>query len=273
MIEIAVRRSRFCVERIPILLHLLVFVFAVSNGISSETARELRSVKKLYVGSLGTEKEAAAIRQRMVDRLRASGKLRIVENLTEADGAITGTCRIWITGHISPSVRAFKSNRSPVYSGFLSTELIGKSGMPLCSYLVTPSKVPFKGIINDLADRLAGKLLKALEEEAPAEPAIRLTEGDASVSVRGAGATFPWPLYQKWFETYEQQVPHFHVRYDPIGSESGIRLLTQGAVEFAGSDMPLSDRIGRGRGANLFTSQRLWARSSPSTTWTIPVDT
>jgi len=48
-------------------------------------------------------------------------------------------------------------------------------------------------------------------------------------------------VYQKWFEAYEKQNAGVHVTYEAIGSEAGIRLLGEGSLDFAASDMPLSD--------------------------------
>ena len=57
----------------------------------------------------------------------------------------------------------------------------------------------------------------------------------------GAGATFPQPIYTRWFEAYSQSHPGSRIRYDGGGSENGIRRLREGSVDFAASDMPLDD--------------------------------
>jgi phosphate transport system substrate-binding protein len=57
----------------------------------------------------------------------------------------------------------------------------------------------------------------------------------------GAGATFPQPIYNRWFQAYEESHPGSRVRYEGGGSESGIRKLREGSVDFAASDMPLDD--------------------------------
>jgi phosphate transport system substrate-binding protein len=110
------------------------------------------------------------------------------------------------------------------------------------SYLVTPGKFAFKPITNDLADQLVKKMLEVLGPEAQAGPTLSLKVGVESVTVHGAGATFPWPLYKRWFESFGQRAPGVQIRYDPVGSESGIRQLTEHRTDFAASDMPLSDQ-------------------------------
>lgn len=56
--------------------------------------------------------------------------------------------------------------------------------------------------------------------------------------VKGAGATFPYPIYAKWFETYRRQAPTIQFHYDAVGSEAGIRKLLENSVDFGASDSP-----------------------------------
>jgi phosphate transport system substrate-binding protein len=60
------------------------------------------------------------------------------------------------------------------------------------------------------------------------------------VSLTGAGATFPYPLYSKWFSDYAQKTG-VKINYQSIGSGGGIRQLTEGTVDFGASDAPMSD--------------------------------
>ncbi|MBW8756078.1 MAG: phosphate ABC transporter substrate-binding protein PstS [Burkholderiales bacterium] len=61
----------------------------------------------------------------------------------------------------------------------------------------------------------------------------------AAEPLRGAGATFPAPVYEAWAAAYERATGT-PVRYDPIGSGLGIELATRGQVDFGATDMPLS---------------------------------
>jgi phosphate transport system substrate-binding protein len=64
--------------------------------------------------------------------------------------------------------------------------------------------------------------------------------------ITGAGATFPAPIYQKWFGEYHNQHPDIQVNYQSIGSGAGIQQLTSGTVDFGASDMPMTDeQIGK----------------------------
>jgi phosphate transport system substrate-binding protein len=60
-------------------------------------------------------------------------------------------------------------------------------------------------------------------------------------NINGAGATFPNPIYSKWFNEYSQQHPSVKINYQSIGSGGGIRQVTEGTVDFGASDGPMSD--------------------------------
>ena len=60
-------------------------------------------------------------------------------------------------------------------------------------------------------------------------------------TINGAGATFPAPIYQKWFQDYHKAHPDVQINYQSIGSGGGIRQLTEGTVDFGASDMPMTD--------------------------------
>ena len=63
----------------------------------------------------------------------------------------------------------------------------------------------------------------------------------AADTINGAGATFPAPIYQKWFQDYRKAHPDVQINYQSIGSGGGIRQLTEGTVDFGASDMPMTD--------------------------------
>jgi phosphate transport system substrate-binding protein len=71
--------------------------------------------------------------------------------------------------------------------------------------------------------------------------AILLTVAEAKVLITGAGATFPYPIYGKWFEEFGKKDAEFEINYQSIGSGGGIRQLTAGTVDFGASDVPMTD--------------------------------
>jgi len=60
-------------------------------------------------------------------------------------------------------------------------------------------------------------------------------------AINGAGATFPYPIYGKWFEEFRQKNPSVEINYQSKGSGAGIAQLTEGTVDFGASDMPMKD--------------------------------
>jgi phosphate transport system substrate-binding protein len=63
----------------------------------------------------------------------------------------------------------------------------------------------------------------------------------ANVKLQGAGATFPDPLYQVWFQTYSDASPNVQFDYQAIGSGGGIKAITEGTVDFGASDAAMKD--------------------------------
>ena len=61
-------------------------------------------------------------------------------------------------------------------------------------------------------------------------------------TLSGAGATFPYPIYSKWFSEYHKVHSEVQINYQSIGSGGGIRQVTAGTVDFGASDMPMTDK-------------------------------
>jgi phosphate transport system substrate-binding protein len=72
-------------------------------------------------------------------------------------------------------------------------------------------------------------------------PALFATTAMGAETINAAGATFPAPIYQKWFGEYKTAHPEVQINYQPIGSGGGIRRLTEGTVDFGASDAPMTD--------------------------------
>ncbi len=63
-----------------------------------------------------------------------------------------------------------------------------------------------------------------------------------SIELTGAGATFPNPIYSRWFSEYSAAHPGVHINYQSVGSGAGIRQVSQGIVDFGASDGPMTDQ-------------------------------
>ncbi|HEY4086662.1 MAG TPA: phosphate ABC transporter substrate-binding protein PstS [Bryobacteraceae bacterium] len=72
-------------------------------------------------------------------------------------------------------------------------------------------------------------------------PLIGAMTANAASTINASGASFPAPIYQKWFEEYKAKTG-IQVNYQGIGSGAGIKALTEGTVDFAASDAPMTDQ-------------------------------
>jgi phosphate transport system substrate-binding protein len=68
-----------------------------------------------------------------------------------------------------------------------------------------------------------------------------LVLADNPLLINGAGATFPNPIYSKWFDVYQQKNGGVHFNYQSVGSGAGIRQVTEGTVDFGATDGPMTD--------------------------------
>ena len=71
--------------------------------------------------------------------------------------------------------------------------------------------------------------------------ALLATWAAAATQIDGAGATFPYPIYSKWFSEYNKLHPDVQINYQSIGSGGGIRQLTNQTVFFGASDGPMTN--------------------------------
>jgi phosphate transport system substrate-binding protein len=88
----------------------------------------------------------------------------------------------------------------------------------------------------------------------PAAPAIAIAGPvpDEAKSLNGAGATFPAPLYQKWFDEYVK-VTQVQVNYQAIGSGGGVKGIQDQTIDFGASDAPMTDdQLRAGKGGDVF---------------------
>jgi phosphate transport system substrate-binding protein len=80
--------------------------------------------------------------------------------------------------------------------------------------------------------RIAGMLLVAL---------LVASSVPAELLINGAGATFPYPIYSKWFDEYHKKDGSVQINYQSVGSGAGIKQVTEGTVDFGASDGPMND--------------------------------
>jgi len=71
--------------------------------------------------------------------------------------------------------------------------------------------------------------------------ALAAAAQSGAILLNGAGATFPFPIYSKWFDVYQKKHPNISINYQSIGSGGGIRQVIAGTVDFGATDGPMKD--------------------------------
>ena len=71
--------------------------------------------------------------------------------------------------------------------------------------------------------------------------ALMISVANAAQLITGAGATFPYPLYSKWFAEYQKLDPEAQINYQSIGSGGGIRQFSEKTIDFGATDSPMND--------------------------------
>lgn len=227
-------------------LLLCASLAAIGTRLEGQSADRTSEIKRLALDWTGSGKNSNAVKDRVAEKLKAYGKVQIVKDAAQADAVLHGSATIWGTGYVSTSPRSHSTEHA-VYQGYATAELSGDGGKTLWSYLAMPRRPEWKSLTDDLGDQLGSALVEALKRKEAGEKATNPDAGVAgkpsapSVALQGAGATFPAPIYMKWFESFARARPEIHITYDAVGSEQGIRRMHTGDVDFGASDMPLSE--------------------------------
>jgi phosphate ABC transporter phosphate-binding protein len=231
---------------------LIAFMVVAAGALAGgQRVASLEQAKTLFIENFSGDPQAAALRTDLMRRLERDHRFRLVSTAADADAVVQGNGKIWVRGYVSTSGRTPSNSREAVYAGYLSLELIGADRQPLWSWLVTPGSLHWKSIVDELADRGADKLLEAARSPTTSSSGTSEADKLGHTELTGAGATFPAPLYQKWFEDFEQIHPGVTVRYAPVGSQAGVDRLTAGDLDFAGSDVAPDVAGGAAPGAKL----------------------
>lgn len=123
------------------------------------------------------------------------------------------------------------------------TSLVTKDGELSGSRTLPRFQPPERPVSRWTAALLAGALLAACStdtKQSANTSSASTSTGSGSVDLTGAGATFPYPIYSKWFSDYAKQTG-VRINYQSIGSGGGIRQLSEQTVDFGASDGPMND--------------------------------
>jgi phosphate transport system substrate-binding protein len=193
--------------------------------------------RRVYVEAFATKAGAEKLRADVTAELRKLNSVSLVPDESKADLILGGGGEIWVRGYHSFSPRShmkLSTNGTPIYGGYLSVELRNKNGVTVWSYLATPG-TGSDDIFEELSKRIAKHLAEGLNQHETATVTPRTLP---AIALSGAGATFPYPVYRKWFTNFQAEDPGTLISYDAIGSEAGVRKLMAGEIDFGASDSP-----------------------------------
>src|SRR5215469_13784889 len=228
--------------RLPVACHLMLLaqiLCCLAAGCLAAPAQERGD--RLFVGTFVTKADAASLRADLLAELKRLSSVTVVSEESSADLILDGGGEIWIRGYrsLNPRSGRLPSDGSPVYSGYLSVEVRSRAGVTLWSYLATPGGSS-PDVSKDLSRKIAKQFAAALEHFDSPPHTAPLTQ--SVIRLSGAGATFPYPVYAKWFANFQRESPGVQISYEPVGSEEGIRKLLSASVDFGASDNPQAVR-------------------------------
>jgi phosphate ABC transporter phosphate-binding protein len=215
---------------------LLLLAFSTASC-AGQRVGALSEARTLCVESFTGGGEAIRLRDSLVRQLSRSSRFRLVQSPADADVVLKGSGQVWVRGYFRINPRTPGNDRQAVYGGYLSLEIVGTANQTLWSWLVTPSRLAWSNVVDDMAKHAARKLIDARESGPVSATPQSSASPLAHTELKAAGATFPAPLYQQWFENFEQLHPEVRVNYSPVGSQLGIEMLAAGKLDFAGSDV------------------------------------
>lgn len=223
---------------------LLILSFILAAPVAGQRASSLNQVQNIYIGSLGPYQGAEDLRLELEGVIHQTHRLHLVQSPDLADAVLEGHGELWLRGYhsLSPRARVNPKYAEPLYGGYLSVKLQGKNGETLWSYLANPGRISFDDLKHELANQIVNKLVeeiaKAPDVAGHGASANLVPASGPPLTLQGAGATFPLPIYQDWFASFHARYPRWEFVYKGIGSEAGVEQLLSGASDFAGSDIP-----------------------------------
>jgi len=193
--------------------------------------------RRLFVEPFTTQAAPEKLREYVIAELSKLPGVQLVQSEADADDILGGGGEIWVKGYrsLNPRSGRMPSDGTPVYGGYLSVELKNGKGETWWSYLATPEN-DTADLSKELAKRIAKHVAAALGQDRPPSPAAAAPQ--TAIAIKGAGATFPYPVYAKWLTNYRRVNPNVDISYEAVGSEAGIRRLLDGSADFGASDNP-----------------------------------
>jgi phosphate ABC transporter phosphate-binding protein len=206
------------------------------SALTRQTA-PANQIRRIYVEPFVTQAGSEKFREDVISKLREVSSVSLAGDESSADAILGGGGEVWVKGYNSHNPRLYKvpPNGTAVYAGFLSVELRDRNGDTLWSYLATPPEAS-GDLSKELSTLIVKKLVEALAQGEALSRPPPLTQ--PTTILNGAGATFPFPVYEKWFTNYRRENPAVQINYEPIGSAAGVGKLLSNSVDFGASDSP-----------------------------------
>lgn len=191
------------------------------------------------MGSFGAYQGSTELRDSLARSLAKKDTFQIVSSPAAADAIVEGLGELWIRSYhtLSPRARANTDAAEPVYTGYLSVRLRGKSDEILWSYFADPPRVSVHDLKRDLVTEVTDRL-KLDRDHETAPPALPPPASDFAVTLSGGGSTFAAPLYKEWFTSFHARRPSWTFFYSPLSSQGGLDELSAGKLDFSGTDIP-----------------------------------
>jgi len=239
--------SQFAQKPLWLVCWLCLACLIAGKQSAAQKPEQVSNILRIAIDWPESARASSAVRDRVLQKLSSTETIQVIDNSARPDAILHGSATIWRTGYVSTSPRS-QAAKEATYQGYASVELSDQSGQALWSYLATPRRSGWKRISDDLGDQLATALIAAVQQLNVASKSTRAANSDerrgtsaGDQTLKGVGATFPAPIYRKWFESFEQTQPGLKVNYDAVGSQEGLRQIRAELVDFGASDMPLPD--------------------------------
>lgn len=200
----------------------------------------LRSVRAISIGSMGGDDDVARLERELEAQLRRNRLLHLAA-AAQADASLQGEGVIWVSGYhsLSPRARVNDAYAEPEYRGYLSVMLEARNGDVLWSYFANSKHAGSRSAVGrNLSSQLLDALSNSIRTGTGATSSGAVDGSTGPVALRGGGATFPFPIYQRWFTSFQNAFPAITITYDPVGSSDGSMRFSTGEFDFAGSDVP-----------------------------------
>ena len=223
---------------------ILLFCLSGTGWLRAQQTKGEMQSTSIFVYPTRDGAASDELRARVIEKLQQVKSIHMAPERSSAGAALRIKAVIWPTGTVTLNPKSHSGSFTN-YEGYASAYLYSldgvgsgtseETGRVLWTYLATPKRFHLAGIIDDLSGQIADALARTAATGLSGTGPSTQTAG---VGLKVAGATFPAPLYLKWFQSFEQLKGGVPISYDAVGSVRGTEELASGVVDMAASDIP-----------------------------------